>query len=348
MPDPRIVFVTLAPGVWGAERSLVTLASALVEDGATIDLICVDEKVAAAWTDATGLSARLVSTENGPRWRQVSSMWKQISLLTTRTDVVVLFSYVLAPGAIIPRQWPNGRPSIALDLHDTLTPGFGRVALTASALGIRSVIAVSRYTASQFIRVRSQLTVLTRPIAPLPLQRSSRGGRTTIAVLGRVTPEKRCELLIRAAETVHSVDVIVRGEVAVGQEAYARELERRGRSILGDRFRIEGARAWETALHDVDVLVVANDKEPMGRTVLEAQLSGVIAIVPDRGGSSELVDPGRTGFRYTAGSAASLADTIRKALASDLRATAENAREYALQATRADRYAQAYRKALDA
>ncbi|MDR7188704.1 glycosyltransferase involved in cell wall biosynthesis [Microbacterium sp. BE35] len=347
MSDKRIVFVSLAPGIWGAERSMLTLASALVEDDVEVALLCTEESVATAWEEATGTPAHLLATDGGARWKQVTGVWRQISRFASRADTIVLFSYVLAPGAITPRRWPNGRPSIVLDLHDTLTPGFGRLALSASARGMRRVISVSRFTGGQVIGSQSRVSVLTRPIAPLPFRGRRESAPMVVAVLGRVTPEKRPELLIDAVRDVQGLDVLIRGEYLAGEE-YTRELQARGERALGSRFRLEGPRPWERALDGIDLLVVANANEPMGRTVLEAQLSGVIAIVPDRGGSSELVRPGETGFRYEAGSSDSLANVLREALRSDLTSIAEGARADALLVTDASRYARAYRTAINA
>ena len=60
----------------------------------------------------------------------------------------------------------------------------------------------------------------------------------------------------------------------------------------------------------------------MGRTAVEAQLRGMPVIVPDSGGSSELVDDGVTGVTFEAGSAESLAEAYER-LAGDAALRAE-------------------------
>jgi glycosyltransferase involved in cell wall biosynthesis len=67
-------------------------------------------------------------------------------------------------------------------------------------------------------------------------------------------------------------------------------------------------------LTGTDVLVSACDIEGFGRCVIEAGSAGIPQIVPDRGGSSELVVPGLTGLIY-AGGVPGLTDAMAEAAA---------------------------------
>lgn len=66
-------------------------------------------------------------------------------------------------------------------------------------------------------------------------------------------------------------------------------------------------------LAGTDVLVTACDIEGFGRSVLEAGGAGIPQIVPDRGGSTELVVPGITGLVYSADDPAGLTVALAEA-----------------------------------
>jgi glycogen(starch) synthase len=63
-----------------------------------------------------------------------------------------------------------------------------------------------------------------------------------------------------------------------------------------------------------DVAVVPSLYEPFGMVALEAAALGVPRVVAGTGGLGELVDPGVTGLRFTAGDPAALADAVSAVL----------------------------------
>ncbi|MFE5672284.1 glycosyltransferase [Agromyces sp. NPDC056523] len=342
------MFASLASGVWGAERSMFTLARELRESGHRIHLICTDQTLADEWLRATGESASVVSASRPSRGRLslVRSYWSHLANQTSKRDVVVLFSYALAAGAILPLRWRAGRPRVVLDLHDTLTAGFGRRALAVSAFRLDRVIAVSEFTLRQ-LRVRRSIgRVLTRPVAKLdaqPVEPSSIPLR--VGIVGRVNSDKAPHLVIQACVELDAC-VTIRGDIDNDSETYAADVRALGERVLGERFRMEGPTPWSRALDDIDALVVANAREPMGRTVLEAQLRGIMAVVPDSGGAAELVEHLVTGVKYRAGDASSLAKAL-KMLTRDLRIrVTETARARAIAVTDPKEYAARYAHAV--
>ncbi len=132
-----------------------------------------------------------------------------------------------------------------------------------------------------------------------------------VGIIGRITPEKRHHMVIEAMRRVHaSAELVVRGAGDGFSGDLAHDVFEAGRRLLGDRWVPEGRVAQHKAVDDLDVLVVGNPREPMGRTVLEAQSRGVIAVVPDSGGSQELVEDRVTGLVYAAEDADDLARAI--------------------------------------
>ncbi|WP_226344578.1 glycosyltransferase family 4 protein [Agilicoccus flavus] len=155
-------------------------------------------------------------------------------------------------------------------------------------------------------------------------------GRFRVGIIGRISPEKRHELLIDAVDRLGGdADLVVRGGDDGWAGDYPTRLLRAGHDRLGQRFRMEGRVAPERAMAELDVVVVGNPAEPMGRTVLEAADRGVVAVVPDSGGASELVEEGVSGFVYRHDDPADLArvlDRVRRepALVSDMVSVAQS------------------------
>lgn len=92
---------------------------------------------------------------------------------------------------------------------------------------------------------------------------------------------------------------------------YARDLERRAAACgaeLGAPLDRDGV---ATAIARADLLVVPSlwfENRPL--VILEAFAAGKPVLVSDLGGSAELVEPGRTGWRFPAGDASALADLL--------------------------------------
>jgi glycosyltransferase involved in cell wall biosynthesis len=132
-----------------------------------------------------------------------------------------------------------------------------------------------------------------------------------VGVVGQITPDKGVDDVVRwFADAPADMVLHVRGAGVADDGGFAHELVKTARRTLGDRFANDGLVERGAAVAGLDVLVVANPDEPFGRTVIEAQLAGVVPLVPDTGGSSELVDPERTGLRYAAGDGASFAAAL--------------------------------------
>lgn len=358
----RAVFASSATQRWGAEESLLTLAGGLVADGRRCELYASDPDLVGSWRRQGLGPAVLVPS---PRWAATPravrfALWAVGFLRHCRLgaqDVVVVFSVDLAPLGWVLRLLRSPCTTV-LDLHDYLPSRLGRAKLRGMAAGYRTVVAVSRYVTTQ-VGPSVPTVVLTRPVRPVPpvpavpVPRSARSGlgpgdRITVGVVGRVDPDKNHALAIRAVAQLGDLyRLVVRGAASPGGAAFARRLRRQGRELLGGRVTWAGRTRREECFDGLDVLLVANDREAMGRTVLEAQIAGVPVVVPDRGGTAELVADGRNGFRFRSGDVASACAAIRRARGADARLLA-TARDGALRLTREDEYARRYWAAVSA
>lgn len=85
-----------------------------------------------------------------------------------------------------------------------------------------------------------------------------------------------------------------------------------------DIVKFQGFRTrWHDELRASDILISASDSESFGRAVVEAAWCGVPALVPDKGGSSEVVLPGITGLHYPTGNIPELASFMHGTLECD-------------------------------
>jgi glycosyltransferase involved in cell wall biosynthesis len=304
---PHLLFVSNAPTMWGAETSLLILARELVAAGFDIALMAQSPEFAKAWPGrveggSSGVARRLLPY-----------------VLRERPYTVICCSLRLAPLFAGLRLLPRGiRPTLVLDLHDYLPSERGRRRVRFFARFFDRVIAVTAFTASQVGSLDDTTLVLFRPIDSDHLADAASPGVPAaplrrVGVVGRIDPDKRLEVVLEAVRRLPEVQLVIRGAFL---ESAAYEQALRAEALtLGDRVVFEGRVPVQAVMSGLNCLVVSNPEEPMGRTVAEAQLSGVPVVVPDRGGSSELVEDGVTGRYFTAGSAESLAEVLASVLA---------------------------------
>lgn len=340
----KLTFLSAARSSWGAEQSLQTLAQALQRQGHVVTLICFDADLATTWREQGLGEGTLLERSGGSRLGDIVTMWRALRNCES-TDAFVLFSYHLLPVGLLSRLDRSGGCRVIVhDLHDYLTAERGRRLLRFFSRFVDLTIAVSDFNRG-IVGARKSVA-LYRPVER-PVQRyrpPKVQGSRTVGVVGRLTPSKRHELVLQAIARLSAPrpKLLIRGSAGEDAAYIDRLSEQLRRS--GIEYSVEGRRAWGEALADVDILVVANDAEPMGRTVAEAQLGGIPVIVPDAGGSSELVEHGRTGMTFVSGSSSSLAEGIASLLAnSDLvELLVLEAQRQATERHDPDRYAQRY------
>jgi len=128
------------------------------------------------------------------------------------------------------------------------------------------------------------------------------GSRVKVAIVSRLDPVKRIDILVGAVKQYGLADF---------------QFEIYGTGSELDSLRDQAAGLPNLRLHgfvpDVSLRLSSADfllhlcpDEPFGLVILEAFASGLVAIVPDSGGAGDLVDDGRTGLRFRANDPADL------------------------------------------
>jgi glycosyltransferase involved in cell wall biosynthesis len=141
-----------------------------------------------------------------------------------------------------------------------------------------------------------------------------------VLMVARQVPEKRHDLLLRAAAEARAVLPNLRIAFVgnQGRAQYQREL-----ALLERELRVSDIVRWFPFQADIrrmeaaaDTLVLCSEREALGTCVLEAMALGKPVIVSDGYGPKEMVEPGVNGLHVTQGSAGALRDAI-VALADD-------------------------------
>lgn len=308
-----VAFLSSAREAWGAEESLLLLASKLPANGVHPELWTPNPQLAERWTDTVGTAVTHLAPRAAIHQSASAKILKR--MLQNPVDAAVIFNLDLAGlptiMTLIPKTIP--RPAFILDLHDYLPTRAGRAKLYLASHAFDSVIAVSRFSSLQ-VAARKVPHVLTRPVEPGPavVQHTDQG--ITVGIVGRLDRDKGLGIALEALEHLPAdYSLCLRGEATRSNRGYAQDLRTQAATRWGGRVRFEGRVEREVAMNGIRILLVTNPKEAMGRTVLEAQVSGVPVVVPDCGGAGELVTDGRNGFRYRSGDPKSLAVAIKRA-----------------------------------
>lgn len=255
-----------------------------------------------------------------------------VSLARLRREVSVIFSNRVASGiaaGIIGRVL--GKPVLCRltsgDEVERLRCGswYGRLKLFCLRGGVDCFVALTRKIAGDLESAgipAERIVRISNGVAPSPATgdraeiRRDLGLSPTAALVtfvGRLAPEKGVDWLLRAWPDVvaaaPSVRLLVVGD---GPERSALEIQAR-RLGVGDSVRFAGNRSDVARLHAAsDVFVLPSRREGVSNALLEAQASGLAAVVGDDpfGGNRELVKHGENGLLVPVDDAAALAAAL--------------------------------------
>ncbi len=137
--------------------------------------------------------------------------------------------------------------------------------------------------------------------------------RFVVGHVGRLSPWKGQDVLIRALARVPDAVGVIVGDALFGEDDLARTLPELGASLgVADRLRFTGFRDDVIdVMRACDVVVHSSTSpEPFGRVIVEAMLAGVPVVAARAGGPCEIIDDGRTGWLTEPGNEVALAERI--------------------------------------
>ena len=152
------------------------------------------------------------------------------------------------------------------------------------------------------------------PVPVTPRIATARNRPFTLGFIGRLAPTKGVELLMdafaRAAAT--SPQPMVLRIAGTGELEYVRSLRERAKDWP---IELIGKAAPAAFYESIDVTVVPSLwHEPLARVIFESFAHGVPVVASSRGGSPELVVPGKTGWLFDPSEEGALERTIRGAV----------------------------------
>lgn len=176
----------------------------------------------------------------------------------------------------------------------------------AATRHVRTVIGNSRFVLESHVRAgafsESNQEVIYNgyeaPVCPSPRCEVPENRPLTVGFIGRLAPTKGVEMLIDAfAGTASALSRPLRLRIAgAGDAEYVRHLRERAQGLSVE---FPGKVSPAAFYDSVDVTVVPSLwHEPLARVIFESFAHGVPVIASSRGGSPELVVPGRTGWLF--------------------------------------------------
>jgi glycosyltransferase involved in cell wall biosynthesis len=196
-----------------------------------------------------------------------------------------------------------GAPRIAATRHVTTVIGNSRFVLETH---LRAGAFASAHHDVIYNGYEAPGTVVAR--APVPVDRP-----LTVGFIGRLAPTKGVEMLIDSfARTSSAASRPMRLRIAgTGDADYVAGLRERAN---GAPVEFPGKMAPAAFYESVDVTVVPSLwHEPLARVIFESFAHGVPVLASTRGGSPELVIPGRTGWLFDPAEPTALDDGIANA-----------------------------------
>ena len=222
------------------------------------------------------------------------------------------------------------RRPLVYHLHDILSldhfsPTNRRLAITLANRFASLVIANSRATRAAFIEAGGRkeiVDVVYNGFEPEQYQNhQSNQIRQQLGLEGfivghfsRLSPWKGQHILLEALPQCHEdVTAILVGDALFGEQDYVEHLHQQVSSLgLEKRVKFLGFRSDIVSLMSVCDMIAhtSTAPEPFGRVIVEAMLCGRPVVAAAGGGAVELVDPGKTGWLFTAENSEQLAQVI--------------------------------------
>lgn len=187
------------------------------------------------------------------------------------------------------------------------------------------VLANSEYVKNTFCRVSNSLSkvqVIYNPLDLKFLEKSNTGhinntSEYVIAVIGAITEVKNQLEVLKAFSLMNDPFVKLRfiGEPRSSEKDknYFKEIQKFTQEHnLQERVEFTGFISdVRDKLHDVNLVCVPSDREPLGRVIFETQLYEIPVLASNSGGNVELIEDEVTGYLYELGNIEQLSEKLK-------------------------------------
>ena len=324
--SPHVMFVLHSLGAGGSERVVTTIANFWASQGRKVSIVTFDKSSEPPFyplADTVELFNLGLPSITKPVWRALQRTSDRIeairrTFMQARPDVVISF---LTKTNIMALRAARGlgTPVIISERNNPNVQHFNRFWRTARAFTYPKAYAFVTMTqgAANYYpeKQRPRTTIIPNPINLPEGWRNKRGGKILTAV-GRLTPQKRFDLLIEAFAMI--ADDFPDWSVTIWGEGEDREQLEHQRDTLGLSARISmpgltpSPGAWiETA----DVLALSSAYEGWANVILEAMAAGLPIVSTDCPYSpGDLLENGESGLLTPPNDAHAFAAALSKVL----------------------------------
>jgi glycosyltransferase involved in cell wall biosynthesis len=386
MEPVRVLFVSHDAGLDGAQRTLLTLLSAIDRRVCSPLLVVPYDgpmNRAAAELGIPVFVERLVHWIPGffvsSRRQRIRHLYLFFRSLRSRcraierlimeqgVDLVYTNTVTCVEGAIAARC--TRKPHV-WHIHEHISGNEGiatllpfRIYCTTIKFLSRAVIFCSRAVASDYPQLSGRASIVYNGL-PLNSRRDRIAvraevtnelgivaGAKIVAMVGALHPGKDHETFLSSAEQVaRSVGDVIFLIVGAGSERYTSAIRRRIRDLqLDSMVRLLG---WRDDILDLmaasDVLVVSSEKESFGLTVIEALAVETPVVSTRCGGPEEILEDGVTGLLVPVKDPLAMAEAIVRLLSDPVfaRRMGANGRIHVLEHFGVDRYVQGIQRVI--
>ena len=319
MTTPRILVAHPFPDLYGSDRVLIDVVTALRDADMAPIVVLPEPGPMTAWLDERGLPYRCVGTPVlrravlRPTGLLSLARWTPHHFSLVAQTIAELEADLVYANTITLPYWVLGarRAGLPTVVHthesDSRMSRVVSVGLVAPVLAADRIIAVSN-AAKEFIcraipRVRDRTTVvyngLPVPSDDFPAPLATSGAR--LAIIGRLNPNKGQDLAINAVASLvrrgRDVRLEVAGDTFAGYEEVERTLRDSVRDLgLEDHVSFAGfCDIWEL-LHRTDIVLAPSRTDSLPLAIIQAMLARRPIVAAAVGGIPELIEDGVTGL----------------------------------------------------
>lgn len=336
----RILHLIFQLRVGGTENLLVDLATRQAAAGNRVKIIVVNSGSVAAMLDRVKAPVELVCLDRPEGSRSVAKLLKlNLMVAAFRPDVIHVHNKRMVNMLV----FPGLRGKVVQTLHALgieLTGCQLRTRLVAISEGVADDASRRMGVTAAVVKNGVSTSEIARREAPMP-QAPRRG----ICVARAVMELKGQNLILEALQSNRGLEMTF-----VGDGSDLERLRRMANELgVADRTVFAGEKSRNEVyamLRDFDFFVLASNHEGFGLVVAEAMVAGLPVITSNLPSVLEVTDGGRLGLTFDAGSAASLAEAMKKMTENWAECVARipEARDFAIANFDADRTAAQYLK----
>jgi glycosyltransferase involved in cell wall biosynthesis len=326
--QPRILFVLPALGAGGSERVVTSLLNHWAAAGRDVAVVTFESSKKPPYY---ALDPRVeifpldLPPVSKPKWRALHRTWQRIAALRRlfrrrRPDVVVSFLTKTNVMSLLAAQGLD-TPVIISERNNPKLQTFDRLWRTARSFAYPrafSFVTMTQGAAEYYPeRQRPRLRLIPNPVN-LPATWTNRRGGKTIAAVGRLTSQKRFDLLIDAFAAVASdfpdwkLVIWGEGELRENLEAQCESLPQNIRSRISLPGVTPSPGAW---IESADIFVLSSEYEGWPNVVVEAMGAALPILASEcEFGVSELISHNNTGLLAPVNDSQALAAGLRTLL----------------------------------